>query len=133
MEKPISREEFLAKKRDYSHLLCHLTKDYEDEEHGFFTAADVLQKILDDQKLIACNHFCVFSEAIKSNLNSSFADKFKVVCFTETPIDLINVLLLNVYGRQLKPKPYGLVFQKSYLRSPKDGNPLVPSNTYNFG
>ena len=46
-----------------------------------------------------------------------------MVCFTETPIDQINVLLEEVSGRNFKPKPYGLVFKKDYIRQ-QGGNPI---------
>jgi hypothetical protein len=46
-----------------------------------------------------------------------------VVCFTETPIDQIGVLLHKVSGRNFKPDPYGLVFKKEYIRQ-QGGNPV---------
>ena len=50
-------------------------------------------------------------------------EDFKVVCFTETPIDQIGLLLSEVYGRRNQPEPYGIIFDKEFIRS-KGGNPV---------
>jgi hypothetical protein len=50
-------------------------------------------------------------------------NKFRVVCFTETPLDQIDLLLSEVEGRVFKPKPYGLVFKKAFIRK-HGGNPI---------
>jgi len=111
-------EEFFAKKRDFSPLLVHFTKDDE-----YFCAKDVLDVILSEKILKAFNHYCLFSPNLKETQNISLQDKFKVVCFTETPIDQIDVLLMEVSGRNFNPKPYGLVFKKEYIRR-QGGNPV---------
>jgi len=117
MDNEISREEFLSRKRDFSPLLVHLTR--EDE---ISSAKDVLDKILDEKTLRAYNHFFMYSPNLKSQ-NDSLKNKFKVVCFTETPIDQIDILLNKVTGKNFKPDHYGLVFKKEYIRQ-KDGNPV---------
>ena len=111
-------DEFLDKKRDYSPLLVHLTKD-DDEFH----AKDVLNIILNENILRAYNHYCYFSKALDETKSAPLQNEFRVVCFTETPIDQINVLLMELSGRNFKPKPYGLVFKKAYIRE-KGGNPV---------
>ena len=112
-----TRAEFLDKKRDYSPLLVHLTRA--DELH---TAKGVLECILDEQTLRAYNYYCLFQEEI-SSLDDATKSKFKVVCFTETPIDQIEVLLERVHGRNITLEPYGLVFKKEYIRQ-REGNPV---------
>jgi hypothetical protein len=109
-----SIDEFLDEKKDYSPFLVHLTKD------GEFPAKDVLDTILSEKTLKAFKHFCLFSPNLKKQ-SSELQDKFRVVCFTETPIDQIHVLLTELGGRDFKPKPYGLVFKKEYI-SKNDGN-----------
>ncbi len=118
MAKELSIDEFLEKKRDFSPFLVHLTKD--DEE---FCAKDVLDMILDENTLRAYNHFFLYSPNLKLQ-NASLIEKFKVVCFTETPIDQIDILLNRVSGRNFKPDPYGLVFKKEYIREKGEGNPV---------
>ena len=116
----VEPEEFFDRKRDFSQLLVHLTKD--DDAYGI-SAKDVLDVILSERTLKACNHFCLFSPNLKNSQNISLQDEFRVACFTETPIDQISVLLTEVSGRNFKPKPYGLVFKKEYIRQ-QGGNPV---------
>jgi hypothetical protein len=113
--------EFLRRKRDFSPLLVHLTKDVESKG---LSAKDVLIKMLTEKKLLASNHYCLFDSDLKKPKNSSIREKFKVVCFTETPIDLIDVLLTDLEGRYFfKPKPFGLVFTKEFIKQ-YGGNPV---------
>ncbi len=114
----VKLEEFLAKKWDYSPLLVHLTKDDE-----LFYAEDILNLILHEKTLKALRHHCLFDKKLKEPQNVSLRNKFNVVCFTETPINLINVLLEELERRKFKPKPYGLVFKKEYIRK-RGGNPV---------
>ncbi len=125
MVEPISGEELRDKKRDYSPLLVHLTKDGVDPTgEPCVSAKEVLECILDEKTLRACNYYCLFNSDLESQ-SSSLQDLFKVVCFTETPIDQINVLLMEVWGRNFRPKPYGLVFKKDYIRQQEQGgNPV---------
>ena len=129
MVEPLTREEFLDKKRDYSPFLVHLTKDDFDYAGEFLISAqDVLDTILSETTLKAFNHFCLFSTNLERSQNVSLQDKFKVVCFTETPIDQINILLMELSERNFKPKPYGLVFKKEYIRQ-QGGNPVFYTTT----
>ena len=124
MSTPLSVDEFLNKKRDFSPLLVHLTKaDHLPEWGATLHAGDVLKEILREQRLKACNHFCLFSPSLRSSDDTALADRFKVVCFTETPIDQIEILMSRVKGRRTKPDPYGLVFKKDYIKK-KGGNPV---------
>lgn len=118
MVTPLSGEEFLDKKRDFSPLLVHLTRS--DEE---FTAKEVLGQILSENTLRAYYHHCLFSPSLSESNDESLQNKFKVVCFTETPIDQIQVLLYQVWGRNIKLDPYGLVFKKEFIRE-HGGNPV---------
>lgn len=114
----ISLQQFLDEKDDYSPLLVHLTKDDEPA-----SAKDVLQQILNDHKLKAYNAWCIWRDDLNKPENNQLLDEFKVVCFTETPIDQIEVLLKRVENRQYCPEPYGLVFKKEYIKQ-KGGNPV---------
>lgn len=114
----ITKDEFLDKKRDYSPLLVHLTRDDE-----LFSAKEVLTQILDQQTLRAYNHFCLFSKSLVESGDSELQNQFKVVCFTETPIDQIDILLADVWGRKIKLDSFGLVFKKDYIKK-YGGNPV---------
>lgn len=117
MKDLLPRDEFLDKKRDFSHLLVHLTR-----ADDTFPARGVLECILDEHTLRAYGYHCIFQEEIKS-LDKDIQTKFKVVCFTETPLDQVEVLLERVEGRTFILEPYGLVFKKDYIRE-KGGNPV---------
>ena len=122
MNKELSVEEFLEKKEDFSPFLVHLTRD-----DGEFCAKDILDTILVENTLKAYNHYCYFSPALNKSQSISLQYKFKVVCFTETPIGQIDVLLNKVSQRNFNPEPYGLVFQKEYIRE-MGGNPVFYVN-----
>lgn len=112
--------EFLKRKRDFSPLLVHLTKDADGNGPP---AEDILEIILQEKILRAYNHYCLFESNLEK-ADISVKEKFKVVCFTETPIDLIDVLLMDLEGRyRFKPKPFGLVFTKDFIRQ-HGGNPV---------
>ena len=114
----ISLEEFLNNKRDYSHLLVHLTRS----DRGI-PASNVLCNILNTHTLKAHNPFCAWNKGLNEPGNAHLRKKFSVVCFTETPIDQIGALLEPLEGRRRQPEPYGLVFTKKYIRS-IEGNPV---------
>ncbi len=118
MNTSLSIGEFLDKKRDFSPLLVHLTRDDE-----LFSAKNVLNQILEERTLRAYNHYCLFSPSLKKSDDTSLQNKFRVVCFTETPIDQIDVLLSRVKGRSIKLDPYGLVFKKGFVKQ-NGGNPV---------
>jgi hypothetical protein len=111
--------EFLYNKRDYSHLLVHLTKRSNEE----FSAKEILSFILDEHILRAYNAWCIWNKDLNESNNAVLREKFKVVCFTETPIDQIGIILKPLSGRLYQPEPYGLVFEKEYIRT-KEGNPV---------
>ena len=118
MVEPLSKENLLDQKRDYSPFLIHLTRDDEG-----FSAKDVLKQILDDKELRAYSFtYCFFGKDLEAK-DKSLQDKFKVVCFTETPLDQIDMLLKRVEGRNIDLKPYGLVFKKEFVRQ-NGGNPV---------
>lgn len=124
-----TRADFLDKKRDYSPFLVHLTRNGVDEfGDPCVEAKDVLEVILDEKILRAYNHYCLFDNKIKS-LDDAAKNKFKVVCFTETPIDLVEVILEKVQGRTKEFEPYGLVFKKDYISKDEiGGNPVFYSS-----
>ena len=119
-----TRGKFLDGKPDYSPYLVHLTKDAVNEK-GYLEAdaKDALDSILEQKILYACNHFFPYSENL-NNQKPSVINNFRVVCFTETPIDQIGVILDKSIKRKFNPEPYGLVFTKEYIREEKKGNPV---------
>jgi hypothetical protein len=122
MVEELSLDTFLDRKQDYSPFLVHLTRDGLDLlGDPAVPAKDVLEVILDEKTLRAYHYFCLFQDDIASQ-DDKTKNGFKVVCFTETPIDQIEVLTKRVEGRTKEFEPYGLVFTKDYI-SEKKGNP----------
>jgi hypothetical protein len=123
MNDELSREDFLDKKRDYSPFLVHLTRDGLDVcGEPAVPARFVLDWILDERILKAYDHFCLFDSKIQSS-DDTTKNRFKVTCFTETPLDQIEVLVERVQGRTKIFEPFGLVFKKDFIRQ-NGGNPV---------
>lgn len=106
--------EVLSQRTDISIYLAHLTKQ---TETG--SAFENLVSILKGKKLIAYNHHCLFSPLLK---NHTHQELFATVCFTETPLDKIQ-LLTNIDERKVNMEPYGLIFTKQTIRN-AGGNPV---------
>ena len=107
---------------DLSRFLVHLTRDYEGD------AEDNLLSMLKDQIIEARNAHCLFSPLIKnSKFSSVLRTKFNTVCFTEAPLPQVSSLLIDLPGRSVKLKPYGLVFWRNDLVS-RGANPAVYIN-----
>ena len=109
-------------REDISRFLVHLTKDSEED------AEDHLLDILRDKTIEARNPHCLFSPLIKKR---TFADdlkkEFNTVCFTETPLPQVSSLLIDLPGRQVKLKPFGLVFWRTELVE-RGANPAIYIN-----
>ena len=117
----ITRDKFLSIKPDYSDLLVHLIKEDRVKPNP---AKSVLETILNERTLRAFRHHCWFSPALKSEADlRDISNKFHVVCFTETPLYNIAILLKDVLGKINLYKPYGLVFKKKFI-SDRGGNPV---------
>lgn len=108
---------------DVSRFLVHLTRDYE-----LGSAEDQLLSILCAKNIEARNAYCLFSPLIKnSDFSPVLKNKFNTVCFTETPLPQISSLLLDLPGRKIKLKPYGLVFWRHELVA-RGANPAIYIN-----
>lgn len=113
----VSLEQFLEDKTDYSRFLVHLTRSDE-----LVSAKEVLTQILDTRTLKAYKPWCIVQYDFNTD-EDPLRDKFKVICFTETPLEQIKSLLKPLTGRPNTPEAYGLVFTKDYIRL-MDGNPV---------
>lgn len=109
--------EALDERNDISNFVVHLTKD---TSNG--SALENLLSIINDEKIRAYNHHCLFSHMLNTE-NLDIQKKFYSTCFTETPLENIKYLL-DIRGRQVNLQPYGLVFLKQTLLE-KGGNPAI--------
>jgi hypothetical protein len=99
--------ELLSRRSDLSTFLVHLTRS-EGEE----TAKTRLQGILRSGKIEARN---VFGAAKNLNADADLASQ-KCVCFTETPLEHVSLLLGPIEGRDCEFGPYGIAITKKVAR-----------------
>ena len=76
-----------------------------DASHNF-------EEILDDRKILAIKPHCLHAPRLKSQ-PERIREKFKVACFTETPLAEVKHLL-NI-RRRINLEAYGFVFERDYL------------------
>lgn len=104
---------------DIGDLIVHWTKSDPSSKNDAFT---ILQKILDEEKLIGGDGF------IKGG--------YKCVCFTESPIaDLVKVFTLAKLNAEKEKRhryePFGLAIKKQWLFK-KGGRPVIYSDSKTF-
>ena len=113
----------IDKRSDLSRYLVHLTRDYDGE-----SAYDNLINILKTKNIEARNYHCLFSPKIrKMDISDKLNNSFKTVCFTETPLNQITNLTTDIPNRNIKLKPYGVVFWRDQLLD-KGANPAIYLN-----
>lgn len=96
---------------DLSRFLVHLTRDYDGT-----SAEDNLLSILQAERIEARNPHCLFQPKFKHlHFSDVLKKQFNSVCFTEVPFSQLRHLAAEIKGRQIKLKPYGLVFGKEDL------------------
>jgi hypothetical protein len=102
------------KRGDISQYLVHLTRD----NRGQFKktgrkARENFESILADGMIKAKGIHCLHGNEVKK-LEAEVRSKFRVVCFTATPLDQIHNLI-GIPGRTINLEAYGYVFDKSFL------------------
>ncbi len=105
--------EIIARRTDLSSFLVHLTRDTAEK-----SAKSRLTEILQSQRLLAMSPFGSAYEKLK-NANLS-VDSQKCVCFTETPLEHVNLLTEKIEGRQCqfdRTHPPHLAYPCGYNRS----------------
>lgn len=105
-------EDILYFRSDISPFLIHLTRKYNGK-----TEKQNLENILENKSLVASENLvsiASFGIDYKSLMSSDKDRFFRAVCFTETPLSEIHCLL-EITGRQVDLKPYGLVFVREAL------------------
>jgi hypothetical protein len=104
-----SIEEVLARRSDLSTFLVHLTRQGNHE-----SARARLESILTSQKLIAQSPFGPAVARLESAGLSTASQK--CVCFTETPLEHVSLLLGKIGERDCEFEPYGIAISKKQAR-----------------
>ena len=122
-------EDAMRKREDISRFMVHLTRDDETEwpEGVGGTARKNFEEILDDGAIFPIKPHCLHGRLIRQ-WPQKVQDRFRVACFTETPLHQIKHLL-NLPWRQVKLEPYGFVFERDFLYQ-KDAQPATYINEY---
>jgi hypothetical protein len=106
----VEAREVIARRSDLSTFLVHLTRT-----SGAKSAPDRLRAILETGQLDAASMFGM----AKKKLEEEFLvlDSQKCVCFTETPLEYVHLLLHPLENRQVELAPYGIAFPKKLGRA----------------
>ncbi len=103
--------EILARRTDLSTFLVHLTRADTEE----LTAEDSLASILRSQVIEARNPFGMAADKLRSAGDD--ASSQNTVCFTETPLENVNLLASAIEGRACQFAPYGIAITRRQARS----------------
>jgi len=113
----VNIREILSRRTDLSTFLVHLTRDRDEE----WPAKRVLMKIAEDTMIFAKTAMGWAADHLDSDELAKQSQR--VVCFSETPLEHIDLLVADIVGRQVQLRPWGLVVTKMMARS-KGVNPV---------
>lgn len=112
-------KDLIARRSDLSTFIVHLTRDEENGE----TAIEHLKSIIRDLTIEARNMYGAararFNDLKDEEgvvITSADEESQKVVCFTETPLQYLHLMMKKIDGRKFKFGPYGIGVTKSVAR-----------------
>lgn len=113
MSQPI--RDVLHRRTDLSTFVVHLTRErYDEEKNDWVTARQSLEAIMKEGRLRAQRPMGWAKEQDEPDDPSKQSQR--VVCFSEVPLEHIYSLVLDIEGRQIKLRPYGLAMTKLTAR-----------------
>jgi len=111
----VSIRELVARRDDLSTFVVHLTRDY-----GGSSARTNLESIVRDGAILARSGI---GQAVSRLREAGLpTESQKCVCFTETPLQHMHLLLGSIEGREVSLEPYGVAITKRIAR----GNSVNP-------
>ena len=113
---PVPIKDLVARRSDLGTFLVHLTRDGENE-----TARERFEKILYEETLRARSMFGQAKRRLEAGNHDLRSQK--CVCFTETPLEHIHLLLAEIENRDCHFRPYGIAITKKVGRQ-KGVNPV---------
>ena len=102
-------DELLSRRTDLSTFVVHLTRA-EGNEDGRMR----LESILSSHRIEARTAYGHARKRVENNATALASQQ--VVCFTETPLEHLHLLIKDIENRQFKLAPYGLAFTKKRVR-----------------
>jgi len=106
-KKRVDVRDVLRRRSDLSTFLVYLTRDGEKE-----TAKGRLKAILRTGRVEARSILGQAKLALDTRGDKDCYDSQKCVCFTETPVEYVNLMLQELDGRQCQFKPCGIAITK---------------------
>jgi hypothetical protein len=103
--------EILHRRTDLSTFVVHLTRARDAQ----FSAADALASIARDRRLEA--RTAMGWAARQDNPNDPTKQTQRVVCFSETPLEHVNLMCRKIEGRAVRMEPYGVALTKLKART----------------
>lgn len=103
-------QEIIRRRSGLSTFIVHLTRDWKHK-----TAKDRLKSILGSCTIVARSmfgHAKQYLEKRRMNIPSQ-----RCVCFTETPLEYLYLLLAEIKNRDIQFQPYGIAFTKKDARA----------------
>lgn|SRR5258708_2646510 len=100
--------EVIARRSDLSTFLVHLTRTSNGQ-----LGRERLAAILRNDRLLATSMFGMAKTKLPAGVEF---DSQRCVCFTETPLEYVHLLLQAIEGRQIQFEPYGIAFPKKLGR-----------------
>jgi hypothetical protein len=107
----VNIREILSRRTDLSTFLVHLTRDRDEE----WPAKRALMKIAEDTMILAKTPMGWAADHLGEEVNAKRSQR--VVSFSETPLEHIDLLVADIEGRQVKLRPWGLVVTKMMARN----------------
>lgn len=142
----LTHSQVLQMRNDLSPFLIHLTRtgtvtvrkdifpQLQQDQIVYRTARDRLERLVTARSIKAISPFGYFHYKVPiprrfgfgtTNPGSNVQRQWlKAVCFTETPLDHIQIQMQTILGRQLHFESYGLAFTEDFIRR-KGGSPVM--------
>jgi hypothetical protein len=112
-------EELLHRRTDRSTFVVHFTRDLAKDDDA--TAHRNLMKILEQRRIRAGSVHGMAKELAERY--PAVAEKQRVVCFTETPLEHAWMMCSEIEGHEVQLCGYGVAFTKSFARR-QGANPV---------
>lgn len=140
----LNHSQVLQLRNDLSPFLIHLTRTgpvtirkelfpkIPQDRKVYHTDKERLEFILRDKCIRAISPYGIFNYLVPTLYPGGFTSNpgsnvqrqwLRAACFTETPLDHIQIQTNQIWGRNLQFGPYGLAFQEQFIRD-RGGSPV---------
>jgi hypothetical protein len=111
-------QQAVSGREDMSAFMIHLTRDDTSDGEGWYTAGfeakENFRLIAEQKCLRAYKPHCLHRNKLW-DVREDVQNAFKVICFTEAPLQEVDDLVKLIPGRKHKLEAYGYVFRRDFL------------------